>query len=649
MGWCLTFATFLLLTGQSCFSAVQRADLQKLSRGIDHRSRICGWSEGTADLTLLHWCSARTEHGLVLNWSSPICVERCPQRGTSVFCPEGLEVTEEELREGGRRLLVRTEKQMLAPCKVNLDTKPWMERYCVPAADQPFEIWRRWTTSGAVAQALVVLEQLLFLASMPRLLLLVTLWTVALSVAYLRCLRQFALFFVHAAMLTTVILCLAGGLGFLAVSKPALVAGYPAALESVHALGAWIPAAVATGISALFFVAAASLIGCLCARRRLDVASDCIRESCAVMLAMPSLLLLPVLDSLCYLLLSAALLVSLPLMLSTTEVSSVTVLGITGVFRQFHLSVADYGRLTALVFSCFWVQEVIGAACTLATAYSVALWYFAPGTCGRAKAKHLPWAPALQGLVVAFLWHLGSLAKGASALALLRLLRWLLYLAHAAAAEDDAQDAKRKRRRCCQCFAVFCDALLATLQAWTEFLSAHAYVDIALSSQSFSAAAREASEIHGSHMALVSILSLVSWFLRLVGSSILAVIAGSTAWFVAARREWLMPAAMEIHRQLEVSGFPTLQEQLMLLLTELQAVSPEVLGLLTAGLMLLVNQAVLVTVECTACTVLYCLLWDGSDGVLDASHVPESFWRFAKDQGIVGRRAGKALQQKPSP
>ncbi|CAL1155036.1 unnamed protein product [Cladocopium goreaui] len=649
MGWCLTFATFLLLTGQSCFSAVQRADLQKLSRGIDHRSRICGWSDGTADLTLLHWCSARTEHGLVLNWSSPICVEQCPQRGTSVFCPEGLEVTEEELREGGRRLLVRTEKQMLAPLKVNLDTKPWMERYCVPAADQPFEIWRRWTTSGAVAQALVVLEQLLSLASMPRLLLLATLWTLALSVAYLRCLRQFALFFVHAAMLTTVILCLAGGLGFLAVSKPALLAGYPAALESVHALGAWIPAAVATGISALFFVAAVCLIGCLCARRRLDVASDCIRESCAVMLAMPSLLLLPVLDSLCYLLLSAALLVSLPLMLSTTEVSSVTVLGITGVFRQFHLSVADYGRLTALVFSCFWVQEVIGAACTLATAYSVALWYFAPGTCGRAKAKHLPWAPALQGLVVAFLWHLGSLAKGASALALLRLLRWLLYLAHAAAAEDDAQDAKRKRRRCCQCFAVFCDALLATLQAWTEFLSAHAYVDIALSSQSFSAAAREASEILGSHMALVSILSLVSWFLRLVGSSILAVIAGSTAWFVAARREWLMPAAMEIHRQLEVSGFPTLQEQLMLLLTELQAVSPEVLGLLTAGLMLLVNQAVLVTVECTACTVLYCLLWDGSDGVLDASHVPESFWRFAKDQGIVGRRAGKALQQKPSP
>ena len=48
--------------------------------------------------------TSRTEHGLVLNWSSPICVEQCPQRGTSVFCPEGLEVTEEELREGGKAM-----------------------------------------------------------------------------------------------------------------------------------------------------------------------------------------------------------------------------------------------------------------------------------------------------------------------------------------------------------------------------------------------------------------------------------------------------------------------------------------------------------------------------------------------------------------
>ena len=52
----------------------------------------------------------------------------------------------------------------------------------------------------------------------------VGLWPCLVSVWIFQCLTE-ALFFVHAAMLTTLIFCLAGGLGFLAVSKPALVAG----------------------------------------------------------------------------------------------------------------------------------------------------------------------------------------------------------------------------------------------------------------------------------------------------------------------------------------------------------------------------------------------------------------------------------------
>jgi len=581
-------------------------------------------------------------------------------KGSTIFCPEGLEVSEkEELQPGGKKLLVRIEKQLLSPRQVSGDSKTWIHRYCVPSAiDESYQSFG-WSsismTGGAVFEHLLIFfEHSLQLASVPRLLLLSALWTVALSIAYLRCLQGFALFFVHAAMLLTLCFCLVGGIACLAVSNPALVRGYlptaefAALSDSLSVASAWVPWPLAMAASVLLFLCAAPLLGCLCARRRLDVAADCIRESCAVMLAMPSLLILPFLDTLCYILLSAMLLVALPMMLSTADVSSVTFMGITGVFRQFHLHAMDYVRITMMVFGCFWVQEVIGAACTLATAYSVAIWYFAPGTNRKSKAKHLPLAPALQGLFIAFLWHLGSLAKGASALALLRLLRWLLYLVHLAVAreQDDGQESKRKRRRCCQCFTVLCDGILATLQAWTEFLSAHAYVDIALSSHSFSEAAREASQLLGNHGAVVSILSLISWFLRLVGSFILALIAGFTAWLLAARSEWLLPCAHEILRQLEASGFPKVKGELSSLMTELQAVNPELLGLATALMMLLVNQAVLVTVECTACTVLYCLLWDGSDGVLDASHVPDSFWRFAKDQGITGRRRGKALQQK---
>jgi hypothetical protein len=74
---------------------------------------------------------------------------------------------------------------------------------------------------------------------------------------------------------------------------------------------------------------------------------------------MPSLLLLPVLDSLCYLLLSAALLVSLPLMLSTTEVSSVTVLGITGTGVEKGGGPGGFRH----VLECFMMSYVLVTVC----------------------------------------------------------------------------------------------------------------------------------------------------------------------------------------------------------------------------------------------------------------------------------------------
>ena len=92
------------------FLAVERLELQKLTGGIDHRGRICGWTPGTEQQQLLHWC--------VANFSKPICVAECPRKGSNVLCPEKLEVSEEETFRGGGLLLVRTEKQLLSPSQV---------------------------------------------------------------------------------------------------------------------------------------------------------------------------------------------------------------------------------------------------------------------------------------------------------------------------------------------------------------------------------------------------------------------------------------------------------------------------------------------------------------------------------------------------
>ncbi|CAE7540855.1 SLC44A1 [Symbiodinium natans] len=651
---------FSMVAIATSLRVVQSRDLQRLTRGIDHRGRICGWSAGTEELGLLHWCTARTEHGWILNLSSPICVGRCPDIGEHALCPEGPQATEvEEPQEGGRVLIVRTEKQFLSPREVTVETNPWVDRYCVPTRALSDALTSGATLAGSVGPGAPMdwfmgcFERLQNLASSPRLLCLAGLWALLVSLVYLLCLRFFALLLLRLALLGSGLLFFAAGIVLLVLTHPDAVPGLlPLVVTSVslatgglvelnvaHTLAlSEVPILVATLASGLLLGALLLFTSCVAARTRLEVAADCVRESCAVMMGMPSLLLLPVVDALACQTMWILLLTGLPALLSGADVSGITLFGISGVFRQLHLAFTDYLHIAALVFSCFWAQELVAAACLFATAHSVAAWYFAPGSNVWQKARHLPVAPAVQGLLVALTCHLGSIARGAFAVALLRFLRWALWSLHLAVARQEDDKGKRKSRGCCACIAVACDSLMATLQAWTEFLSSHAYVDIALSSTSYAMAASKASKLLRSDAGLVTMLSIVAWFLRLMGSLGLAAAAALAARTAVARHADWYHLLSELRFQLQVSDFPYAAAQLSLLYEEVQAVSPELLGILTAIATMLVSRALLFNVECAACTVLYCLIWDGSDGVMDASHLPESFWKFARDRGIASKR-----------
>ncbi|CAE7658942.1 SLC44A1 [Symbiodinium pilosum] len=550
---------FVLFTAAivTSLSAAHSRDLRPLTRGIDHRGRICGWSEGTQEQPLLHWCTTRIEHGLILNLSSPVCVDYCPGLGEQALCPEGPEATEVEVpQEGGRVLLVRTEKQVLSPQEVFVETKPWVDRYCVPARALGDALASRTSLLGAIASGAAMdwlvgcFEQLRSLPSIPRLLCLATAWALIVSLVYLLCLRFFALLLVRLALLTSSLLCFASAVVLLAMTNADAVPGLQPLVATSLSLATGglvelntaytvslseMPFLVAVLVCGLLLGALLFLMGCVCARTSLDVAADCVRESCAVVMSMPSLLLLPVMDAFICQVTWVLLLAVLPALLSSANVTGITLFGVSGVFRQLHLAAADYLHIAATVFSCFWVQELVGAACLFATAHSVAAWYFAPGANIWQKVRHLPAAPAVQGLLVALTCHLGSMARGAFAIALLRFLRWALWALHLVIARQEDDKAKRKSRGCGACIAVACDSLLATVQAWTEFLSGHAYVDIALSSSSYAVAATKASKLLRSHAGLVSVLSIVACFLRLAGSLGLAAAAGLAARTAVAR------------------------------------------------------------------------------------------------------------------
>ena len=90
---------------------------------------------------------------------------------------------------------MRTEKQLLSPSQVGVDTKTWLDRYCVPELDLHFveprglRLIGMSMPSAGVDQLLDFLDRLQHLAAVPRLLAAASLWVVLLSMAYLVCLR----------------------------------------------------------------------------------------------------------------------------------------------------------------------------------------------------------------------------------------------------------------------------------------------------------------------------------------------------------------------------------------------------------------------------------------------------------------------------
>ena len=76
------------------------------------------------------------------------------------------------------------------------------------------------------------------------------------------------------------------------------------------------------------------------------------------MLSMPSLLLLPLLDAVCSYSLYLLLILSVPALLSTVELSAKTFMGIEGLFRTPKLGAEEVLRVTTVIFACFWVQAV---------------------------------------------------------------------------------------------------------------------------------------------------------------------------------------------------------------------------------------------------------------------------------------------------
>ncbi|CAE8682755.1 unnamed protein product [Polarella glacialis] len=700
--WLLALLLFVAGVASLGRFAIEHKDLRRLTRGFDHRGQLCGANNRTWQRDLVYWCAGPGE---AVDWAAPVCIGACPEQGDMVLCPGQLQVSEEEQgQESGAVILLRVEKQLLTPQAVPTATRLWMHGYCISKDLQPGRtlaatlqtaletaalVDSNWTfrlLATALPQAVASFESLV---AAPRLLAVCVLVAVLLSLMQLACLHCFAGLFMRLTLLCTGLASCLAGLLLLAMpgasnaiglcwSLPALATGTqlaelarrilgaePAAvlvqaaanlelkltaltemlsstdIPAPVGLGSYLPVVAGCTGAALVLGGLAFLICCMVARRSLAVASDCISESCALLFGMPSLLLLPLAETFFSLVAVLLLMVGLPIILSMAEVKGETILGVSGLYRHFDVGLCDVGRLAVWAFACLWAQELIGAVTAFALAYATATWYFCPGRSLLEKGRHLLLPPAIRGLCLAVTCHLGSLACGSFFVALLRFLRWVTFLAEQLLCKRRDRSEPGDRQQCCGGIAMACQALLAFLQAWAEFLSRYAYIDVALSSKPYAAAASQACDLLRSHAGVVSMLSFMSGLFCFAGPLAISAVAycmAAHALAAEASGDHLARLSSQLEAEGASFGARFVAAEVSSLRLELLQLSPEMVALAAASTALLVSRAVLTALDGAARTLLYCFLWDLSDGAVDAAHVPRSFRAFADTHGLKSER-----------
>mmetsp|Transcript_107578 Transcript_107578/g.335427 ORF Transcript_107578/g.335427 Transcript_107578/m.335427 type:complete len:709 (-) Transcript_107578:204-2330(-) len=604
-------------------------DLERLTNGFDFRGRLC---DDHVSGDFLHWCS---RHGRV-QWESPVCVQRCPLGGESIMCPvlsqEDAE-TEENLSNGSV-VLMKVTRHLLTPLQAGATHRRW--RFCVPKGLGPAGLaslvagssWQQYffQQAGHVA---ALFDAPWLVASLAACAVLIGLvWVVLLS-RFAEALLRTQFLFGGVSLTTVGMLLLIRAIAATSRSGGRLATLLSTASPQLQGAAQDIDQLISTGLEAkplrgllhahLGFVGPTSqaciglaltslgvgvLIWFSFAKRMISVAADCSREAYKVAFRSPSLVLLPLLEVLLYVVILLETMYSLALLLSSADVKprdlEIFSQRIVGIHRSIHWNFELVLQALCWIFAFLWLSEMVTALRSFILSKAAVTWYFDP-TSGRRCCR----LPILEGTLTAITYHLGSLALGAFVMAGLRAFHWMFMVLHRVLGER--KESSRCLRGCLACF----EFLITVARGLARHLSASAYTDLAITSSPLISASCDAAKILADGAGLTAIRSI---FLRPV------ITTGNLAFAAAfSFGVWTLLDELRDGRGL-ASELPKV---LVAEAAELGSTTP--LAVLAGVVAFSVVRAFTSLVEDIADAVLYCYLWDRSDGVVDAEAVPPSF------------------------
>ena len=262
------------------------------------------------------------------------------------------------------------------------------------------------------------------------------------------------------------------------------------------------------GSYACFVIAGLMFLLACCLRKQIQLAVQCVKQAGKAINNMLLILLLPVIQGVCFLLFVIAWAIYGSYLASLGEI---TITQMEVPFSNYEIPVRtyEYSDLVTqlgwcLIFCFFWTGSFILAVGEMSISMSIAKWYF------TTDRNILTLFTPFSALGSVIRYHLGTCAFGSLIIAIIKLLRALLEAFKKRLSELSNEKLAKFLLCCCRC-------CLCCMEQCVQFLNENAYIQCAIFGTSFCESGRKAFYLILRNAARIGAVSYVSAAVLIVG------------------------------------------------------------------------------------------------------------------------------------
>lgn len=506
---CIIFIVALVAFGGVYIEALKDGNLSKLYHGIDGNGKVCGVDPEVANEPMLYWCAAWSQGFSTgptpssVNLSNPICVSACPGAAIHGSVDQILASVPQCSFVNGQSM--------------SYQTIILMDRYCIPDKSVPgLEAIYNQVITGELDEA--ISQRTESLSSIP------SAWpvlvgaffvAVVLGYIYLLLLKCCAEPLVWLTMILS-ILSLAS-FGTYLWTNAASMGGseVPDNMKNHAETGAKIGAVVCWVLAALGALA----ICCLC--NSIRTAAAVIEVSVEVIWEMPALLIMPVLKAILNGVMAACLVYGFLMLWTCFPIESYG----DGLSRNFKPSGWQVFQIFFYLLIAYWILAFLKALYEFVVAFAVADYYFTPYDMdGEKDVGH---CYVCDGYRLGLITHGGSLAFGSFIIAFITLIQKTIEFI-----DKEQKAATGGGNAILHCILCCCLCCISCLKEMVEYINKNAYIDMAVTSNGFCAAAKNALAMIAQLGGTMAILNGATYAFTFFGTALIGIGVGFLTDFV---------------------------------------------------------------------------------------------------------------------